>query len=116
MAGIYQDITVTPMTIRPRNRKLGATFHPKTSLKILIFLFFIVLIGSLLICAWSNVRTINLGYEITKLHDERSALLELRKKLALELANLRSPERIEAIATNELGLSPPNRKQVIMVQ
>jgi cell division protein FtsL len=38
--------------------------------------------------------------------------VEINKKLRIQLANLKAPDRIEQIALNQLGLRPPQRGQV----
>ena len=36
----------------------------------------------------------------------------MNKKLRIQLANLKSPERIEGIALTKLGLRPPEKGQI----
>lgn len=65
---------------------------------------------------WSKLEVISLGYEIAKADKERNALMDGNKRLKLEILSLKSPQRIEAIATGRLGLVYPKGEQVIIVR
>jgi len=62
--------------------------------------------------AWQHFQYIQLGYNLEALRSERSQANELNQQLKLEVAGLRSPERIDAIAKRQLGLSVPTPGQV----
>lgn len=64
---------------------------------------------------WRSVEIIRLGYKMRTLYDQGSMLEEQRQKLILEKAALQSMKRIEAIASNELGLVKPNPDQIIIL-
>ena len=54
----------------------------------------------------------NLSYDIAKAQKQKRELVEINKKLRIQLANLKSPERIEGIALNQLGLRVPEKGQI----
>jgi len=64
---------------------------------------------------WCRVQTVKLGYRISAELQRHAVLLDYNKKLQLELASLRQPERVEAIARQQLGLSPPQENQVLVL-
>jgi cell division protein FtsL len=66
----------------------------------------------LLSYAWQHFECIQLRYNIEQLDAERARAAELNQQLHLEVATLRSPVRVDAIARNRLGLTVPVPGQV----
>jgi cell division protein FtsL len=66
----------------------------------------------LLSYAWQHFECIQLRYGIEQLDTERTQAAELNQQLHLEVATLRSPMRVDAIARNQLGLTVPVPGQV----
>ena len=62
--------------------------------------------------AWQHFETIQLRYQLESLRGERTQAAELNQELKLEIAGLRAPGRIDAIARRELGLTVPVPGQV----
>ncbi len=62
--------------------------------------------------AWQHFETIQLRYQLESLRGERSQATELNQELKLEIAGLRAPGRIDAIARRDLGLTAPVPGQV----
>jgi cell division protein FtsL len=78
-------------------------------------IFMVVFIVELFINTWFRVNCIGVGYEIsqeTKTHQE---LIALQNNLKIELASLKSPERIGKIAKDQLGLKVPTKSQMIVI-
>lgn len=75
----------------------------------------VVFIGELLLYTWCRVQYVKVGYEISKATENHQYLLALQRNLKIELAHLKSPARIEKIATEQLGLITPTPKQIIMI-
>ena len=69
-----------------------------------------------LLYAWQHFQCIQLRYQLEELKAERAQVGELNQQLKLEVAGLRSPMRIDAIARRELGLSVPAPGQVAPTQ
>jgi cell division protein FtsL len=65
-----------------------------------------------LLYAWQHFETIQLRYRLEALRGARSEATELNQQLKLEVAGLRSPGRVEAIARGQLGLTMPVPGQV----
>ncbi|GMR04771.1 MAG: hypothetical protein BMS9Abin23_0678 [Thermodesulfobacteriota bacterium] len=75
-----------------------------------------VLIGVLFIFIWCRLTVVSTGYEISRANAQRNVLLEKNRRLRVEFMKLKSPERIERIATRELGLVHPTGRQIIRVR
>ncbi len=69
----------------------------------------------LLLYAWQHFECIQIRYQIEQLDGERAKAEELNQQLHLEVATLRSPMRVDAIARNQLGLTVPVPGQVAPV-
>jgi len=61
----------------------------------------------LLIYAWQHFECIQLQYKLEQLESQRAKSAELNQQLHLEVATLRSPMRVDAIARRQLGLTVP---------
>lgn len=75
-----------------------------------------VIASFLLVYAWQHFQCIQLRYQLEDLVSKRAEASELNQQLRLEVASLRSPMRIDAIARNQLGLSVPIPGQVAPAQ
>jgi cell division protein FtsL len=65
---------------------------------------------------WQHVYAVRLGYEIERLREQQSALVQGNKELKLELGKLRSMRRVEEIARTRLGMVSPQAGQVTIIQ
>ena len=63
--------------------------------------------GLLLSYAWQHFECIQIRYQLEQLASERAHAREFNQQLHLEIATLRSPMRVDAIARNQLGLTVP---------
>lgn len=74
----------------------------------------VVFMAELLVYTWCRVQYVQTGYEITEATNEQQRLMELHRKLQVEEARLRSPERVMRIA-RQRGLVMPDSKQVVVI-
>lgn len=81
-----------------------------------LFAFIAVVLAVALFFVWSRIQVVNLGYEISSLEGRLHATEQNVQQLRLEAASLRSPARIERVATAKLGLRLPARDQVIIIE
>jgi len=65
---------------------------------------------------WQHFEMIRIGYRVEELRMTRERLVRIERQLKLERASLTSLDRIEAIATERLGLRPPSVSQVVVVE
>jgi cell division protein FtsL len=75
---------------------------------------FLVLV--LLFSAWQHFELLRHGYHIEAMQRERAAEEETGRRLRLEIETLRSPGRIEALATDQLHLVAPSHDEAIVIE
>ena len=64
---------------------------------------------------WTRLEAYNFGYKISRAEKDKQELLQLNRRLQLEVATLKAPERVARI-TKELGMVVPRREQIIVVR
>jgi len=79
-------------------------------------LFVSILVVGLLMVAWQRSQWTDLGYDSTRLENERAAVEAENHHLRLELDTLRSPQRIEKLATEYLHLVAPPRTEAVVIE
>jgi cell division protein FtsL len=75
---------------------------------------FLVLV--LLFSAWQHFELLRHGYQIEEMQRLRTAEEEAGRRLRLEIDTLKSPKRIEALATERLHLVTPSRDEAIVIE
>ena len=65
------------------------------------------LVAVVLFSVWQHFELLQYGYRIERLRQEYSRQQELNRHLRLEIAALRSPARIERVATGQLRMVMP---------
>jgi cell division protein FtsL len=75
-----------------------------------------ILMAVLLIYVWSHIHMTELEYQIARELSSKEQLTEEQAKLKVELATLKSPQRIEIIAKEKLQMTYPGREQVILLK
>ena len=98
---------------RQVKEKAGASFGSKfpTIIVVTLILMFVALIY-----VGSHIRMTRMEYEIAAALSAKELLLEEQKKLKLEMAMLKAPQRIEQIAKTKLQMSYPDAQQVIVLK
>jgi len=76
------------------------------ALIVLVFLF----------SAWQRTLLLRNGYEVEQMQKQRAAEEELARHLRLEIETLRSPDRIERLATDRLHLVAPSRDEAMVIE
>lgn len=109
---------------RLRNRGSGVRIHNSrkkdrqlrlTSRQILLIsILFLIFMGSGIGYVWSNFEGTQIGYDLSRLQKREMELVELHRKLKLELAFLTSPQYLET-AARKAGLHPADPDQVILI-
>ena len=74
-----------------------------------------VFILELLFYTWCRVQNVNYGYEISKETQNQHQLTAYQNNLKIELARLKSPDRIAKIAREQLGLTMPTTDRTILL-
>jgi cell division protein FtsL len=70
----------------------------------------------LLFSAWQHFELLRHGYQIEELNRARAAEEEAGHQLRLEIDTLRSPKRIEALATERLHLVAPSAGEAVVLE
>ena len=78
--------------------------------------FFLVLLAVGLLYVWSHIRMTQLEYQVAEEMSKQEQLMEEQKRLKIEYATLKSPQRIEAIAREKLDMIYPDRSQVVILK
>ncbi len=65
---------------------------------------------------WTRVTVVRTGYEISRANAAEASLVEQNKRLRIEFLKLKSPDRIERIASNELDLVHPTGDQIVNIK
>ncbi len=114
--------TTKKIGMNPAGVLVGQDIRARRNLKDMSFLYLSVLasvgVVAVIVFAflWSRLMVVNTGYGISKANAERAALIEQNKRLRIEFMKLKSPERIEKIASGELDLVHPGSGQIITVK
>ena len=90
---------------RERNRQL-----------VMVAVTGLLLAAAVLAYGWQHFEMIRNGYRMEEQRREREYLMQIQRQLSLEKASLASPDRIEAIATGELGMMAPSDGQVVVIE
>ena len=73
-----------------------------------------VLMAVALLYVWSHIHMTELEYQIARELNAAEQIKEEQTKLKVELATLKSPQRIETMAREKLQMTYPERTQVIV--
>jgi cell division protein FtsL len=80
-----------------------------------VVLLSFVLVGVALAHVWLRLQVVQMGYELSTTSKLQNQLEQEQRALRVELATLMSPDRLEAMARKRLGLTPPEKGQVIVL-
>jgi len=76
----------------------------------------VFLVAVLLFSAWQHFELLRHGYQVEQMQRERAVEEETRRQLNLEIDTLKSPSRIEKVATERLHMKPPAADEVTVIQ
>lgn len=76
----------------------------------------LVLVLALLFSAWQHFELIRHGYRLEDMHRERAAEAEINRHLRLEVETLRGLQRIEKLATQQLGMVEPGPDDAVILE
>src|SRR4051812_37982799 len=74
------------------------------------------LVAAFLFSAWQHFELLRHGYRIEEMQRQKAAEDDVTRRLRLEIETLRSPKRIEALATEQLHLVAPARDEAIVIE
>jgi cell division protein FtsL len=74
------------------------------------------LVAVLLFSAWQHFELLRHGYRLEQVQRERAAEEEINRHLRLEIETLRSPARIERLATGRLDMIAPGPDDAAVIE
>ena len=74
------------------------------------------MVAAALFYVWTQVAAVRLGYELSAAATVHKSLGEENRGLRIEVASLKSTDRLRALATDKYKLHPPTPGQVIVVK
>jgi len=100
-----------------RNYGIKRITNPQKMAELLWIIFSLVMVGgALLFYAWVRSQIINTGYKGQQLRVQEENLLRENKKLIVQEAILKDPERIDYIARTDLAMTRLRANQIITPQ
>jgi len=76
----------------------------------------VIIMAVAILYVWSHNYMTALEYRVASEISKKETLLEEQKKLRVEMATLKSPKRIAAIAMGKLQMTYPEREQVVFLK
>ena len=76
----------------------------------------VFLVAVLLFSAWQHFELLRHGYRLEQMQKERAAEDEINRHLRLEIETLRSPARIERLATERLHMVAPRPDEASVIE
>jgi len=93
-------------------REHAAPAPRRRGVVVVLLLALVVVTSALISQIWTRLKKIEYGYKISKASKENGRLLEVNRRLRIEVALLKRPARIHRFATEELGMSAPRPEQI----
>ena len=75
-----------------------------------------ILVLVVMFSAWQHFELLRHGYRLEQMQRDRASEEEIARHLRLEIETLRSPQRIEKLATERLGMVPPTADDAVVLE
>ena len=105
---IKKDVRNNPIV-----REVDRERHREMWRSTLVGVFLVVV---LLFSAWQHFELLRHGYRLEEMQRERASEENINRHLRLEIETLRSPERIERMATGKLRMVAPSADDAIVIE
>ncbi len=76
----------------------------------------VLLVVVLLFSAWQHFELLRHGYRLEQMQRDRAAENDINRHLRLEMETLRSPQRIEKLAIERLGMVSPGATEAVVLE
>jgi cell division protein FtsL len=76
----------------------------------------LAVLSLVLLYVWERADVVKVGYRIEQVKVKKLALDRERDELRVKVSALTSPEKIAKLATEKLGMTPPQQGQVRLVK
>ena len=105
---IKKDVRNNPIV-----REVDSARHRELWKTVAVAGLFVVI---LLSWAWQQFDILRHGYRLEEMQRQRAAEEETARQLRLDIETLKSPKRIEELATQKLHLVAPTRDEAIVIE
>src|SRR5687767_8799838 len=105
---IKKDVRNNPIV-----REVDRERHRELWRSVAVGVFLVVV---LLFSAWQHFELLRHGYRLEQMQRERATQEEINRHLRLEIETLRSPERIERLATGRLHMVVPGPGESAVIE
>ena len=105
---IKKDVRNNPIV-----REVDRERHREMWRSTLVGVFLVVV---LLFSAWQHFELLRHGYRLEQMQQERAAEDEINRHLRLEIETLKSPARIERLATSRLHMVAPEPDDAAVIE
>jgi cell division protein FtsL len=105
---IRKDVRNNPIVREVDERRLREQRHTL----VIVVLFVAVVLFS----GWQRVELLQHGYRVEHMQEQRADEAEINRHLKLEIETLRSPQRIELLATQRLHLVTPETGAAVVIE
>jgi len=78
-------------------------------------LLVVVFLGVVLVHVWLRLQVVRMGYVLSTASKLQSRLEQENRELKVELATLTTRDRLDEMARRRLGLTPPQKGQVVVL-
>jgi len=75
----------------------------------------LALVGAVLVHVWLRLQVVHMGYVLSTASKLQSQLEQENRELKIELARMTSPENLQALAKRRLGMTAPEKGQIIVL-
>lgn len=101
------------MERRPLGLRLAAPFRSASYVVVVVLCAAVLTFGAMFYL-WQRYQYVRLGFQVDRLRARKARLVERIEPLQVEAAYLARPERIDALARDQLGMRMPRPSQVIV--
>lgn len=82
---------------------------------LIYFLYIIIIFSALLFYVWQRIQSDKIGYKIIQLQKKKADLKNKNRHLRVQVNSLKSLDRIEKIAKEELKMIKPEKENIIIL-
>ena len=111
MLAVAERSRVYPVLL-PQKVERGGSRGVRTSPAVRAVALALLMLLPAISYVYARTQVARTGYEISQLQRDVAALEAQRDRLTADAAALKTPDRIERIATADLGMTPPRQQQL----
>jgi cell division protein FtsL len=108
-------VSVPAHKVATVKRERAARSAPSRWRYLMGILLGVALIAAVLSHVWLRLQVVRMGYVLSTTSKLQARLEQENRELKVELATLTSPDRLEALARQRLGLTQPEKGQVVLL-